>query len=350
MKINIISRYNVIPSINNNKEFAKQIVFGHYLDYEKSSKKNRLSDLEAAISRVNSRICSDNYDFERESSSLDYDIQSAEDELTASEDRISDLKGRISHRQSYISSLKQDSYRLQNKAEENNKKIKQLEEKKQNVLIQIRKSNEELQKNLNTNLQTTSDRLNSQFKTSVEIIQNGVKNSLIQKVINPILQTTEGKECDIPASVYIEDEAGVAEPCFPWIVKQTDSNYAKLNISNNNQAIALLKKISLLALRSYEENGKRTFTLLEGFENTINSLMNNDKFKDLLASSEKLYHNIIVVISKIPHKEIIGNKSFNTTIKVEKSFATDKQIGLHSLVEFISKHPFYGKNLLSIIK
>lgn len=345
----MINKYNGISSINSSRKQSKQIVFGHYLDYEKSSKKDRLSDLDSAISRVNSRIWDNNYDFERESSSLDDDIENAENALDASEERVSKLRKRVDSRENYISSLEDDSYELQNQAEENNKQIKQLEEKKQNTLKQVKKSNEELQKKLNANLQTTSDRLNSQFKTTTEIIQNGAKNSLIQKLINPILQATEGKECDIPASVYIEDETGMAEPYFSWIVKQTDSNYAKLNASENNQPIDLLKKVSLLAARSYEENGKRTFTLLEGFENTINSLMNNDMFKDLLAASEKLYHNIIVVISKIPHKEIINNSSFNTIIKVEKSFTTDKQIGRNSLVEFISKHKFNGENLLSKI-
>lgn len=348
MKINITSKYNLTPSINNKKQ-TKQVTFGHYLDSEKSSKKERLADLDSAISRVNSHIWNDNYDFERESSSLNVAIENAENALETSEERVSKLKKRIASKENHISSLEYDSYELQNQAEENNKQIKQLEEKKQNTIKQVKKSNEELQKSLDVDWQATSNKLNSQYKATFEMIQNGAKNCLIQNIVNPILQATEGIKTNIPASIYIEDEAGISEPYFSWLVKQTDSNYAKLRILDSKQALVLLKKISILASRCYEENGKHTFTLLDGFENIINALMNNDTFKNLLTTSEKLYHNIIVVVSKIPYKEIINGNSFNTIIKVEKSFTTDKQVGRNSLVEFASKHPLNGENLLSKI-
>ena len=350
MKVNAIGKQNIY--LSNYKVNTKQVTFGHYLDDEKYYKEQRLSNLYSEISDVNSRIWDDNYDFDSETASLNDEIASAESDLEASEERVAKLERRVDSKQDFIQDLESESYYLQNQAEVNNREIKQLENKKLDTISKIKQSNEELQKILAEEFKTTSENLRSQYDNAVKLATNGVKSTLIRKVINPILESVEGKESNIPSSIYIEDKAGGPEPFFSWLVKQTDSNYARLNaenLSDKKQATSLLKKISLLASRSYEETGKRTFTLLEGIENSISSVLDNEDLKSLLTNSEKLYHNIIILVPKLPSLDIMKNNKFDIDVKVEKPFLTDKKLGRNSLVEFVSKHQYTGENLLSKI-
>ena len=350
MKINAINKLNSISYNRNIK--AKQITFGHYLDSEKYSKEQRLSSLDSQISNVNSRIWSDEYDFNRMSSSLDDEIESAENELDASENKVAKLKCKVDNKEDDIYDLESEGYRLQNKAEENNKTIKQLEINQKNVIEKIRQSNNELQQKLTTNFHTTSEKLKYRHEASVKSAVGSIKNSLIQKVINPIIQSMEGNTSEIPSSIYIEDEMNIPEPIFSWLVKQTDSNYAKLhtvNLKDEKELISLIKKISILAARKYEETGTRTFTLLGDVEHPISSIINSKFFKDLLINSEKLYHNILVLVSKVPYSEIIKISNFATNVKAEKTFYTDQKLGRDSLVEFVSKHQYLGEDLLAKI-
>ena len=350
MKINAVDKLNSISYNRNIK--TKQVTFGHYLDSEKSSKEQRLSNLDSQISNVNSRIWSDEYDFNRLFSSLDSEIESAQNELDVSENKIAKLKCKVDSKESTISDLRYEGYCLQNEAEDNNKTIEQLGNDKKNVIEKIRQSNNELQQKLTTDLQTTSEKLKYCHEDSVKSAVSGIKNSLIQKVINPILQSMEGNKVEIPSSIYIEEDTKTPEPIFSWIVKQTDSNYAKLNTVNledKKQLISLIKKISILAARKYEETGTRTFTLLGDVEQSISSIINSKFFKDLLINSEKLYHNILVLVSKAPYSEIMKTSNFATNVKAEKTFYTDQKLGRDSLVEFISKHKYIGEDLLAKI-
>lgn len=357
MKIIPVNNYRYNP-ISNLTKYQKRnnITFGHYLDDEKDRKQSRLSSLESDIYRVNSRISSENYDFERESSSLDSQIDCAESRLDETERRISKLRDRADSKESYIDSLSSEGYRLQQKAKRNLGTIKSLETEKQNTVKQLQESNKTLQNALAEEFKTKSEQIENEFKTNAEEMQKGVKSSLIQKVINPIIDSVEGKEVELPSSIYIEDLLNklteTAEPIFSWLVKQTDSNYSKINTaeySDKQEVFSLLKKISFLASRNYEETGKRTFTLISGFENIISSLKDNEGIKELFLNAEKMYHNIIVVISKIPYLELSPKIKFSDVVTVEKNFLKDKKIGKDSLVEFVSKHQYTGENLLSKI-
>ena len=353
MKIIPVNNYRNYQ-ISNLTKSPKQnnVTFGHYLDDEKDRKQSRLSSLESDISRVDSRIWSENYDFERESSSLDSQIDSAENRLDETERRINNLRDRAASKESSIDSLSNEGYRLQQKAKKNLDIIKNLETEKQNTVKQLQESNTTLQNVLAEEFKTKSEQIESEFKKNAEEMQNGVKVNLIQKVINPIIDSMEGKEVILPSCIYIENSSETSEPIFSWLVKQTDSNYSKINTaeySDKKEVFSLLKKISLLASRSYEETGKRTFTLISGFENIILPLKNNESIKELFLNAEKMYHNIIVVISKIPYSEFSKNIKFSDVITVEKNFLTNKKLGKDSLEEFVSKHQYTGENLLSKI-
>ncbi len=344
-------RYNHISNLT---KYPKQnnITFGHYLDDEMYNKQSRLATVESDIRNVDERIWSENRDFEWESSSLDSQIDSAESRLDETERRISKLRDRADSKESYIDSLSSEGYRLQQKAKRNLGTIKSLETEKQNTVKQLQESNKTLQNALAEEFKTKSEQIENEFKTNAEEMQKGVKSSLIQKVINPIIDSVEGKEEDLPSSIYIKNSYDVAEPLFSWLVKQTDSNYAKINTaeySDKQEVFSLLKKISFLASRNYEETGKRTFTLISGFENIISSLKDNESIKELFLNAEKMYHNIIVVISKIPYLELSPKIKFSDVVTVEKNFLTDKKLGKDSLVEFVSKHQYTGENLLSKI-
>ena len=353
MKIIPVNSYRY-HQISNLTKCQKQnnITFGHYLDDEKDRKQYRLSSLESDIYKVNSRISSENYDFERESSSLDSQIDSAESKLGEIERRVSKLRDRVKSKESYIDSLSSEGYRLQRKAKRNLGTIKNLETEKQNTIKQLQESNTTLQNALAEEFKTKSEQIESEFKTNAEKMREGVKGSLIQKVINPIIDSAEGKEVELPSSIYIKNLYELAEPIFSWLVKQTDSNYSKINAaeySDKQDVFSLLKKISLLASRNYEETGRRTFTLISGFENIISSLKDNEGIKELFLNAEKMYHNIIVVISTIPYLELSPKIKFSDVVTVEKNFLTDKKVGKDSLVEFVSKHQYTGENLLSKI-
>ena len=344
-------RYNQISNLTKYQK-RNNITFGHYLDDEKDRKQSRLSSLESDIYRVNSRISSENYDFERESSSLDSQIDSAESRLDETERRISKLRDRADSKESYIDSLSSEGYRLQQKAKKNLGTIKSLETEKQNTVKQLQESNTTLQSVLAEEFKTKSKQIENEFKANAEEMQKGVKGTLIQKVINPIIDSVEGKEVELPSSIYIENSYETSEPIFSWLVKQTDSNYSKINTvkySDKKEVFSLLKKISLLASRNYEETGRRTITLISGFENIISSLKDNEGIKELFLNAEKMYHNIIVVISKIPYLELSPKIKFSDVVTVEKNFLKDKKIGKDSLVEFVSKHQYTGENLLSKI-
>lgn len=344
-------KYNKISNLTKPPKH-NSITFGHYLDDEKDRKQSRLSSLESDIYRVNSRISSENYDFERESSLLDSQIDSAESRLDETERRISKLRDRADSKESYIDSLSSEGYRLQQKAKKNLGTIKSLETEKQNTVKQLQESNTTLQNALAEKFKTKSKQIENEFKANAEEIQNSVKGRFIQKVINPIIDSVEGKEVELPSSIYIENSYETSEPIFSWLVKQTDSNYAKINTaeySDKKEAFSLLKKISFLASRNYEETGRRTFTLISGFENIISSLKDNEGIKELFLNAEKMYHNIIVVISKIPYLELSPKIKFSDVVTVEKNFLKDKKIGKDSLVEFVSKHQYTGENLLSKI-
>lgn len=348
MKINAIGELNHLSYNRNIK--TKQMTFGHYLDSEKYNKEQRLSSLDSQISNINSRIWSDEYDFNRKSSALDDEIESAENELEASENKVAKLKSKVDNKEDDIYDLESVGYRLQNQAEENNKTIKQLEINQKNVIEKIRQSNNELQQKLTTDFQTTSEKLKYRHEASVKSAVGGIKNSLIQNVINPIIQSMEGNTSEIPSSIYIEDETNIPEPIFSWLVKQTDSNYAKLhtvNLKDEKQFISLIKKISILAARKYEETGTRTFTLLGDVEQPISSTVNSKFFKDLLINSEKLYHNILVLVSKVPYSEIMKTSTFATNVRAEKTFYTDQKLGRNSLIEFVSKRQYLGEDLLA---
>ena len=204
MKINAIGKQNIY--LSNYKVNTKQVTFGHYLDDEKYYKEQRLSNLYSEISDVNSRIWDDNYDFDSETSSLNDEIASAESDLEASEERVAKLERRVDSKQDFIQDLESESYYLQNQAEVNNRKIKQLQNKKLDTISKIKQSNEELQKILSEEFKTTSENLRSQYDNAVKLATNGVKSTLIRKVINPILESLEGKESSIPSSIYIENE------------------------------------------------------------------------------------------------------------------------------------------------
>lgn len=471
-------RYNQISNLT---KYPKQnnITFGHYLDDEMYNKQSRLATVESDIRNIDERIWSENRDFEWESSSLDSQIDSAESRLDETERRISKLRDRADSKESYIDSLSSEGYRLQQKAKKNLGTIKSLETEKQNTVKQLQESNTTLQNALAEEFKTKSKQIENEFKANAEEMQKGVKGTLIQKVINPIIDSVEGKEVELPSSIYIEnlltvptknesktatsnaisqqqidmitndgkisiffDKNGfkkslpkleilrrnflkiiagtelepilkkmtasdietlfeelaankqldeksfnniienyfqkliseqketkttdvlkfsksdidklteTAEPIFSWLVKQTDSNYSKINTaeySDKKEVFSLLKKISLLASRNYEETGRRTFTLISGFENIISSLKDNEGIKELFLNAEKMYHNIIVVISKIPYLELSPKIKFSDVVTVEKNFLKDKKIGKDSLVEFVSKHQYTGENLLSKI-
>ena len=348
MKIGAISKQNYFSYNKNIK--TKQITFGHYLDDEKYNKEQRLSSLESQIANVNSRIWSNEYDFNRQTDSLDNEIASAENDLEESENKVSKLKRRVDDKEYDIYELENEGNRLEKKAENNNKTIKLLENEKKKKIEEIKQSNNELQQKLTADFQTTCSNLRNEHETSLQNAVNGIKSSLIKTIINPIMQSNEGNDIKIPSSIYIEDDTNVSEPLFSWLVKQTDSNYVKfntVNLQDEKQFTSLIKKISILAAKKYEETGTRTFTLLDDINLSFISPKSDNFFKDLLINSEKLYHNILVSVSNIPYTEISKINKFDINVKVDKNFLTDLKLGRNSFAEFISKHQYLGEDLLS---
>ena len=347
MKISVVYGQNIYS--NNFK--TKPISFGHYSGDEKYSKKQYLAYLDSQILNVDLRLWSDEYNFSCKSSLLDDEIENAERDLTANKNRAANLQCTLDIQKDKIRYLESEGNNLQNKAQNNNTIIEQLEITKQKTIEQINQANNKLQEDLTIEFQTLTESLKEGYEQSEQIALNGIKNSLIRKVINPIIKSSEGDKAGIPSGIYIEDELNMPEPLFSWMVKQTGSNYAKLdtlNLNDEKQIVSLIRKISILAARKYEEAGKRTFTLLGNLEQA-HSISGNELFKDLLRHSEELYHNIIVLISKAPYSEVMKIINFDTNLKVEKTFSSDQKFGRNSLTEFISKHQYAGENLLSKI-
>jgi hypothetical protein len=108
-----------------------------------------------------------------------------------------------------------------------------------------------------------------------KIATEGLKSSLIQKIINPTIDAMEGEGNTIPSSMYIENDVKSKENILPnifeWIIRQTDSNFAKIKIveldeNSEPKFLSMIKKILFNSEQEYEKTGRHSFTLIDNFK------------------------------------------------------------------------------------
>ena len=347
-------------SVNNmringiNTTYVQSITFGHYLNEEKSTQERKLSNLRSEISSLEAQKHSENYSYNSQASSLDSQISQLESEVRSSNARISTLRGKVDGKGSAVDSERSRGYQYSQTIENNNNAIKKLQETQKKIYNDVIEQNEKTSELASKELLEKTAMLERDYIEESKIATEGLKSSLIQKIINPTINAMEGEKNTIPSSMCIENAVNSKENILPnifeWIIRQTDSNFAKIRIveldeNSELKFLSMIKKIIFNSEQEYEKTGRHSFTLIDNFE-LLAKLKNSKFLQELLSNSSEVYHNTIIGVSNIPYEKLMSALKFNHSFKIDKTFIENRYFGLQSIMKQLSNLKSGGINLL----
>lgn len=330
------------------------ITFGHYLDDEKSTQERKLSNLKTEISSLESQKLSENYSYNSQESYLDSQISQLEDEIRSSNSQISTLRRNIDEKGSAAASERSRGCWYSQTIEDNNVAIKYLQETQEKIYKDVIEQNEKTSERASKELLEVTTKLERNYIEESKIATEGLKNLLVQNIINPTIDSMEGEVNELPSSVYIENtiksNESIVSNIFDWIIGQTDSNYAKIKIveldeDSDPKFLSMIKKILFNSEKEYEKNGRHSFTLIENFD-LLEKLKNGKFLQELLSNSRESYHSTIIGVSTIPYEKLVSAFKFNHNFKIDKTFIENRFWGLQSIMKQLNNLKSCGINLL----
>ena len=338
----------ILNNINCNQK-CNNITFGHYLDSEKSELQRKLSNLSSDISRLEQLKRYEYSSFSSKEASLEHEIQDVQQEVNTSASREASLQNKVYYKRSEVDREESRNSNLSRQIDNNNTKIKTLQDKQKQAYDIIIKKNKKIDEENATILLENTAQLNNNFTKEVEIATNGLKQALIHKVINPTINSVEGEDDKIPSSIYMHQEGEMAnkinigQTILRWIAKNTESNAAYIDAAsfeNKDDFITCLKKILAISVQRFEKLGQHSFTAISNFETLEIPKINKENkniLESVLTQGANIYHNTIIAFSDVLHSKIDINNLFTLNFKINKDFLENKHFGLPSLIQNLKK-------------
>jgi hypothetical protein len=355
------NKTNISSPINNfsskiNLQSRDTVSFGHYLDDEKEEQEKALRRVENSIDSVKSDISSENSSHASEVSSLNRQIRELNTEVNATSNEISALRDKVSRKDAKIKQVKSEGQSLEIDVKSGKETVSQLEKQHKEILHGMAEDTEFATKMREEKLGQQSQQMQKIYAQDMENAVAGAKNKLIQNIINPTIQESEGDNILIPSSLLIEsDSDDVAKKVFGWITKKTGSNYAIVDAQeceNKSGLMSLLTHVSEKAKKDFDASRVRTFTLIENFDSFVPAQNEaNDStyksFKGFISKCSELYNNTIVAVTKSGSKINETNESgFNIKLNLDSVFMQDKRLGYDSILNELKELKTLGKNHL----
>jgi len=345
---------NSFPKI---KQLNMDIVsFGHYLDDEKSEQESALRRVEASINSVKDDISKENRDHDSAVSSLNGKIRDLKAEVKATSNEIDTLKDESAKKDTKIKKIKSNAKSLEKDVKSGKKKVEQLQAQHKEILKGITDDAELATKTRDEKLGQQAKQIQKIHTQEMENAVMSIKNKLIQNVINPTIQKSEGDNVRVPSGILLESDSNdVAKKVFEWIMKKTGSNYAIIDaqeFQNKSGLTSLINHISKRAKIDFDSSQVRTFTLIENFDSFIPSQdEKNDSafksFKEFLSKCSEFYNNTVVAVTKPGIKpDEINGLNFNVKLKLDSTFMQDKRLGYDAIFNELKTIKALSKNLL----
>ncbi len=347
---------------NNPYNLNYNLSFRSSLDYEKNSLKSKLASLKNEAANYRSLQASETSSFNNESGALDSRIRSARSSVNSTNARIDYVKESIAQKEREIENERIKTNNLVAQVESNNKQIQELQKKQKEVLLKNLERTQNKEVDCAKKISDESGRLSKIYNEKVNIANNGLKQQIIDALINPTIELMDGNDVVLPSLVLFEngisgDEGKLAEKkLLEWIAKSSNSNFAYINAKDyhdKDSFILLLKKLSFQSLQEYEKSGRYSYTMISNFDVMDSSKLKQENqlfFNKLFNESAKFFNNtIIAVTSNIKDNKTVGKLSLKS-FKLDKNFITDKLFGIQSLINKISTARFEGQDLLKIIR
>lgn len=332
------------------------VSFGHYLDDEKEEQEKALSSVESSISYNRDSIYEENKEHDSKVIELDKKIKNLRPEVSTSSDEINRLRDEVSKQDAKIKKAKDEGQTLEIAVKSGKETVSQLQTQHKEILNGMTEDTEFATKMRKEKLAQQSEQMQKVYAQETENAIAGVKNKLIQNVINPTIQESEGDNIRVPSGLLIEsDSDDVAKKLFAWITKKTGSNYAIIDAQeceNKSGLMSLITYISQKAKKDFDSSQVRTFTLIENFDSFIPAQNEaNDStfksFKEFLSKCSELYNNTIVALTKPGSKVNEANGlNFNIKLNLDSIFMQDKRLGYDSILNDLKELKTLGKNQL----
>lgn len=357
----VSNKTNISIPVNNvhskiNLQSSDTVSFGHYLDDEKEEQEKALRRVENSIDSVRSDISSANSSNASEVSSLNRQIRELNTEVNSTSSEISTLRDKVSRKDAKIKKVKNEGQGLEIDVKSGKETLSQLQAQHKAILQGIAEDTKSSTKMREEKLGQQSEQMQRVYAQDMENAVGGVKNKLIQNIINPTIQESEGDNIRIPAGLLMEsDSDDVAKKIFGWITKKTGSNYAIVDaqeFENKSGLMSLLTHVSEKAKKDFDASRVRTFTLIENFDSFVPAQDEAHdtaikSFKEFLSKCSELYNNTIVALTKPGGKlNEINGFNFNFKLNLDSVFMRDKRLGYDSILNELKELKTLGKNHL----
>ena len=290
---------------------------------------------------VNAKIAKQRSKHESSISSYNTQISHVDNQLSSLKAQIKNLRRKIDKNDSLLESLRAEGNEIITEVQDKKELVKNLSENNPQLIQQYYGLKDDIQSDIKNKTASEIIAISNETQKQCQLMDTGLKNQLIKKVINPILQYN-----NIPASVYIENTSGtnnLEDRIATWLCSMANASNKKMDASLAETPVAFInniKKLLLSAYRNFEENGNWTMI----FINNINSLNLNEINKispnflnEILKSCNKLYHSSIVAISNHPFESVIPKLNFTEYLTLDKTFIQDSNVGLISLTKDLIK-------------
>ena len=338
-----ISRIQQNTHLNSNSQISFTGEFDKYAYISKQIEQERINNIrrnyEAQRCRIDKNISQKNnklQSLKRKINSMQTTISRNDNRIENLQQQSNDILGTVNQKKEQIKSLSDNNLQLLNIY---------LEEKK---CIDKEVENDKIQKLKN---------IQDSFLRNLEMIRTGPKKLMIEHVVNPILAPYETERTNIKNIFFetdtlnAEEQMSAKNAIFSWIITITNTNYAQLDVSdfdNTNEFVNVLRKISLLASRDYEENGNMSVTFLENLAKLkLEDLDDiNRKFLEKLLTQEKNDNSNILLLFGNLSKKILKSTIF---INIDKNFLNNQRVGLNSLLQDIINKRQKGVDLIKRI-
>lgn len=345
----------VIPFVKETS--CKDVVsFGHSLDDEKEEKEESLRKIKNEISTVENAIATQKSSSSREINTLDEEINQTKGSIDPLSVTIKNLSNKQQQKDDDISDLETDTYNSQKSIEENKSVMAKLQEEQKQILKIIDKDNLEAEEIHSKMMKELIIQKSKDFNLQMEKALAGPKNTLIQKIINPVISESEGDDIKIPPGILLHSKSNdVPKTFFEWIVKKTNSNYSIMDAADFQDKSGLIKMINYVAEKSkkaFELNRSRTFTFIDNFNSCANVCSENkplvEPFENLFKNISEKYHNTIIAFAEPSrlYPSIVKNEHFPLKISLDEDFIQDKRLGYQSIIEDLKNLKTEGKNFL----
>lgn len=287
---------------------------------------------------VNARIAKERSWHENNINHYNTQISHADRKLSSLKGLIKSLKKQINENDSALESLRADGNEIIKEVHNKKEIVKNLSENNPKLIQQYYRTKDDIQKDINKKTTNAILVMTNDTNKLCNSMEMGLKNQLIKKVINPILQFKD----NIPSSIYIENTSGtnnLGDKIATWLCDMANANYERID-ANSVQTTAIfinnLKKLLLSAYRNFEEHGHWTMIFVDNIH-SIDSKISPNLLNKILKSCSNFYHSTIIAMSNSPMESVVPKLSFMDYLKLDKTFVQDSNVGLMSIAKDLIK-------------